>query len=205
MASYLIVVVPVSSVPIWRRRCWAGGEAVRVLDNFSKGKRENLSFIKDYPSLTRYELVEGDIRDPDTCRKACRDMDYVLHHAALSSVPHSIEDPSLTNEVNVQGTLNILMASRETGVKRIVYASSSSVYGDVITLPQSETQTPSPVSPYAVSKLAGEGYCQVFNKIFGLGTVCLRYFNVFGPRQDPESQYAALIPRFILSMVRGEP
>ncbi|MFC2066167.1 SDR family oxidoreductase [Chloroflexota bacterium] len=181
------------------------GEAVRVLDDFSGGKRENLDFVQRCrPAVSNYELIEGDIRDMDTCRRACGDIDYVLHQAALRSVPRSVDEPSTTNEVNVQGTLNILLAAREAGVKRVVYASSSSVYGDSPVLPQIETQIPSPISPYAVSKLASEYYCSVFSKIYGLGTVCLRYFNVFGPRQDPESQYAAVIPRFILSAFQGE-
>lgn len=181
------------------------GETTRVLDNFSEGKRENLDFIKHcHPSTLNYELIEGDIRDLDTCRQACKDVDYVLHQAALRSVPRSVDDPSSTNEVNIKGTLNLLLAAKEAGVKRVVYASSSSVYGDSTILPQSETQIPSPVSPYAVSKLAGEYYCLVFSKIYELETVCLRYFNVFGPRQDPESQYAAVIPRFILLALQGK-
>ena len=181
------------------------GEAVRVLDNFSEGKRDNLNFVKHYnSSASSYELIEGDIRDMDTCRQACKDINYVLHQAALRSVPRSIDEPAATNEVNVIGTLNILLAAKETGVKRVVYASSSSVYGDSAILPQSEAQTPSPISPYAVSKLAAEHYCLVFSKIYGLETVCLRYFNVFGPRQDPASEYAAVIPRFILLALQGE-
>ena len=181
------------------------GETVRVLDNFSEGKRENLDFVKQHNSASlSYELIEGDIRDMDTCRKACKDMDYVLHQAALRSVPRSVNEPVATNEVNVTGTLNVLLAAKEAGVKRVVYASSSSVYGDSTILPQSEALAPSPVSPYAASKLAGEYYCLVFSRIYGLETVCLRYFNVFGPRQDPESQYAAVIPRFILSALQGE-
>ncbi|MFH1169707.1 MAG: SDR family oxidoreductase [Chloroflexota bacterium] len=180
------------------------GEAVRVLDNFSGGKRENLDFVSDYPK-GNYELIEGDIREPDTCRRACRGMGYVLHQAALRSVPLSIEQPLPNNEVNITGTLNMLMAAKEAGVKRLVYASSSSVYGDSARLPQQETQTPSPISPYAVTKLAGEHYCRVFSQVYGLETCALRYFNVFGPRQDPASQYAAIVPRFILSALRGEP
>lgn len=183
------------------------GEAVRVLDNFSEGKRENLNFVEHYsnsPSFN-YELIEGDIRDMDTCRRACRDMDYVLHQAALHSVPRSVNEPVPTNEVNVTGTLNILLAARDAGIKRVVLASSSSVYGDSPIMPQSEAQIPSPVSPYAASKLAGEHYCMVFSKTYGLETSCLRYFNVFGPRQDPASQYAAVIPSFIVSALQGKP
>lgn len=182
------------------------GEVVRVLDNFSEGKRENLDFVKCYhPSAIDYELIEGDMRDLNTCRKACEDIEYVLHQAALCSVPRSVDDPSSTNEVNIAGTLNILLAAKEARVKRLVYASSSSIYGDSPILPQSETQIPSPLSPYAVSKLAGEYYCLVFSKIYGLETVVLRYFNVFGPRQDPQSEYAAVIPRFILFALQGKP
>lgn len=178
------------------------GEAVRVLDNFSEGKRENLDFVD--PSNSNYELIEGDIRDMDTCRQACKGTDYVLHQAALRSVPRSVDEPAATNDVNVGGTLNILLAARETGVKRVVYASSSAIYGDAEILPQTESQAPSPISPYAVSKLAAEYYCLVFSKIYGLETVCLRYFNVFGPRQDPTSEYAAVIPRFVLAALKGE-
>ena len=182
------------------------GEAVRVLDNFSTGKWENLDFEKQYQqSSLDYEMVEGDIRDLDTCHKACQDVDYVLHQAALRSVPRSVDDPFSTNKVNVAGTLNILLAAIEGGVKRVVYASSSSVYGDSEIIPQKESQTPSPISPYAVSKLAGEYYCTVFTKVYGLETISLRYFNVFGPRQDPASRYAAVIPRFIQLALEGKP
>jgi UDP-glucose 4-epimerase len=182
------------------------GETVRILDNFSEGTRENLDLMKHHGlSPLDYELIEGDIRDMTTCLLACRGMDYVLHQAALRSVPRSVDQPSKTNEVNVAGTLNILLAAREARVKRVVYASSSSIYGDSAKLPQSETDMPAPLSPYAVSKLAAEHYCVVFNKIFGLETVCLRYFNVFGPRQNPTSQYAQVIPRFILSALHGRP
>ena len=178
------------------------GEAVRVLDNFSEGKRENLDFVS--PSASNYELIEGDIRDIDTCRQACKGIDYILHQAALRSVPRSVDEPAATNDVNVGGTLNILLAARVTGVKRVVYASSSAIYGDAEILPQAESQAPSPISPYAVSKLAAEYYCLVFSKIYGLETACLRYFNVFGPRQDPASEYAAVIPRFVLAALQGE-
>lgn len=182
------------------------GDSVRVLDNFSTGKLENLDFVGLHrPRSVYYELVKGDIRDLDSCRKACRGMDYILHQAALRAVARSIDDPSSSNDVNVAGTLNILIAAKEAGVKRVVYASSSSVYGDSEILPQREDQLPSPISPYAVSKLAGEYYCAVFSKIFGLETVSLRYFNVFGPRQNPESQYAAVIPLFISLAQEGKP
>ncbi len=174
------------------------GHSVRVLDNFSTGKRENLTGFGD-----AVDLIEGDIRSYHIVQKAVNEIEVVLHQAALPSVPRSIADPITTNEVNVVGTLNVLEASREAGVRRVVYASSSSVYGDNPQLPKREDMTPNPLSPYAVSKLTGEKYCQVFSKIYGLETVILRYFNVFGPRQDPNSQYSAVIPRFIRSILEG--
>lgn len=183
------------------------GEQIRVLDNFSTGKRENLRFL-DLPNHAvdrSLELIEGDIRDLEVCSKACDGVDYILHQAALRSVPKSVDDPCATNEVNVNGTLNVLLAAKEKSVKRVIYASSSSVYGDSDHLPQSEDQNPSPISPYAVSKLTGEYYCSVFSKIYGLETISLRYFNVFGPKQDPESKYAAIIPKFIQAALKGEP
>ena len=176
------------------------GWQVRVLDNFSTGKRANLNGIgKD-----RVEIVTGDIRNQKECEAACEGMTYVFHQAALRSVPRSVDDPASTNEVNVQGTLNMLQAAHKMGVRRLVYASSSSVYGDSTQLPQVESQAPAPISPYAVSKLSGEHYCQSFTKVYGLETVSLRYFNVFGPRQDPESKYSAVIPAFISQAARGE-
>lgn len=168
------------------------GEAVRILDNFSTGRRENIQ-----PFLDKIELVEGDIRSYHIVRQAVEDIDFILHQAALPSVPRSIKDPITTNEVNVVGTLHILDAAKEAGVKRVVYASSSSIYGNSEVLPKREDMQPNPLSPYANSKLAGENYCRIFTNIYGLETVCLRYFNVFGPRQDPNSQYSAVIPRFI--------
>ena len=168
------------------------GYSVRILDNFSSGKRENLKEMeKDI------ELVEGDIRSYHIVQDSLKDIDIVLHQAALPSVPRSIKDPITTNDVNINGTLNILEAAVDLKVKRVVYASSSSVYGDNPVLPKVETMVPNPLSPYAVSKLTGEKYCNVFSRIYGLETVCLRYFNVFGPRQDPASQYSAVIPKFI--------
>ena len=168
------------------------GYSVRILDNFSSGKRENLKGMeKDI------ELVEGDIRSYHIVQDSLKDIDVVLHQAALPSVPRSIKDPITTNDVNINGTLNILEAAVDLKVKRVVYASSSSVYGDNPVLPKVETMVPNPLSPYAVSKLTGEKYCNVFSRIYGLETVCLRYFNVFGPRQDPASQYSAVIPKFI--------
>lgn len=175
------------------------GERVRVLDNFSTGKRDNLA-----PFRQDIELIEGDLRDMETVRRAVKGVDYVLHQGALPSVPRSITAPLTSNDVNVNGTLNLLVAARHAEVRRLVYASSSSVYGDTPTLPQQEDMKPAPRSPYAVSKLAGENYCQAFYHVYGLETVCLRYFNVFGPNQDPTSQYSAVIPKFITAMLRGQ-
>ncbi len=175
------------------------GHTVRVLDNFSTGKRENLQdFVNDI------ELIEGDVRSYHMTDRAVRGIDVVLHQAALPSVPRSINDPITSNEVNVVGTLNILEAARTHGVRRIVYASSSSVYGDNPILPKVETMIPNPLSPYAVSKLAGEHYARIFYELYGIETVALRYFNVFGPRQDPNSQYSAVIPKFIKVMLKGD-
>ena len=175
------------------------GEQVRVLDNFSTGKRENLSDLQE-----KIELVEGDIRSYHIVHEVVQGVDFVLHQGALPSVPRSINDPITTNEVNVGGTLNILDAARDAGVKRVVYASSSSVYGANKALPKREDMIPQPISPYAVAKLTGEKYCHVFSRTYGLETVALRYFNVFGPRQDPKSQYSAVIPRFVVGMMEGQ-
>ncbi|HTO93903.1 MAG TPA: SDR family oxidoreductase [Bacteroidota bacterium] len=175
------------------------GMAVRVFDNFSTGRRENLREFGDAP-----EIFEGDLRSYHAVREAVAGVDVVLHQAALPSVPRSVRDPITSNDVNTNGTLNLLHAAREAGVHRLVYASSSSVYGDAEELPKHEGMAPNPLSPYAVSKLAGEYYCRVFARVYGLETVCLRYFNVFGPRQDPGSQYSAVIPKFITAMLRGE-
>jgi len=178
----------------------AMGERARVLDNLSFGKEENLHGLED-----KVELLCGDLLDQGTVRKAMDGVEVVFHQAALRSVPFSVENPSLVNRVNVEGTVNVLVAARDAGVKRVVYASSSSVYGSNIELPKSEQQLPSPISPYAVSKLAGEYYCRVFSELYGLETVSLRYFNVYGPRQDPASQYAAVVPRFIHWALQGKP
>jgi len=175
------------------------GDHVRVLDDLSTGKRENLAEIAG-----EVEMLEGDVRDPETCSAACAGMDAVSHQAALGSVPRSVEDPATTHEVNVNGTLNVLLAARERGVKRFVFASSSSVYGDAPERVKVEELPARPLSPYAVSKLAGEAYTVVFNRVYGLETVALRYFNVFGPRQDPESMYAAVVPRFATRLLGGE-
>jgi nucleoside-diphosphate-sugar epimerase len=176
------------------------GARVRVLDNFVTGKRENI-----VPFLGAIELVEGDVRDLATCRTSAAGIDSVLHQAALASVPRSVEDPILADAVNVAGTLNMLVAARDAGARSFVLASSSAVYGDAPGLPQREGEEGAPLSPYAAGKRAGENYCRVFSSLYGLRTVALRYFNVFGPRQDPASQYAAVIPHFIARMLRGEP
>lgn len=174
------------------------GQTVRVIDDFSTGREENIkSFVNDV------ELIRGDIRDMETVSNAVSGVDYVIHQAALASVPRSIADPIASNQVNVQGTLNLLHAAKAHSVRRFVYASSSSVYGDSEQLPKIETMRPNPRSPYAVSKLAAEYYCRVFSLIHGMPTVSLRYFNVFGPRQDPNSQYSAVIPIFVKNLMKG--
>jgi len=178
------------------------GHSVRVLDDFSTGKRENLIFDKDYPSL---EIIEGDIRDLSTCQKAVQGMEYVFHQGALPSVQRSVEDPGTSNAVNVGGTLNILLAGREKGVKRVMYAASSSFYGDTPTLPKHEEMPPNPLSPYALQKYIGEQYCRLFYQLYGLETISLRYFNIFGPKQDPNSLYSAVIPKFIDALLQGHP
>ncbi len=175
------------------------GHQVRILDNFSTGARENLAEFAD-----KIEVVEGDLRNYHNVRESVDGMDFVLHQAALPSVPRSISDPISSNEVNVAGTLNVLHAARDARVQRVVFASSSSVYGDSPSLPKHEEMTPNPLSPYAVSKLAGEKYCQVFAGIYGLHTVALRYFNVFGPRQNPNSQYSAVIPKFVTAILQDK-
>ncbi|MEB3100982.1 SDR family oxidoreductase [Ferviditalea candida] len=171
---------------------------VRVLDNFSSGTVHNLREVQ-----RDVVLIHGDIRDPEACRKAVSGADYVLHHAALSSVPQSVANPAAVHDVNVTGTLNILIAARDCGVKRVVLASSSAVYGNSPELPEVETLRPDPVSPYGVSKLFLETYAGLFYQAYGLETISLRYFNVFGPRQDPDSQYAAVIPKFITALLGG--
>jgi nucleoside-diphosphate-sugar epimerase len=172
------------------------GGRVRVIDNLSTGKRENLAHLKG-----DLEFHQTSITDFAALKPIFKGADYVFHQAALPSVPRSIDDPLGTNEYNVTGTLNVLLAARDAGVKRVIYAASSSAYGDIDGEFKIETMPPRPMSPYGVAKLAGEYYCQVFTQVYGLETVCLRYFNVFGPRQDPTSQYAAVIPLFITSML----
>jgi nucleoside-diphosphate-sugar epimerase len=177
------------------------GHQVRVLDNFSTGKRENLVFEKDDPSL---EIIDGDIRDLGTCQKATMGIHYVFHQAALASVQRSLEDPLTTQAVNANGSLNILLAARDAGVKRVMYASSSSIYGDTPTLPKMEEMPPNPLSPYALQKYIGEQYCRLFSQLYGLETVSLRYFNIFGPKQDPSSVYSAVIPKFINALLHND-
>lgn len=181
------------------------GESVVLLDNFSSGRRVNVdaALAARRPGAPEPVVIEGDIRDADAVRRAMRGVTHVLHQAALGSVPRSIEDPATTHEVNTGGTLLLLLAAREAKVARFVYASSSSVYGDTPTLPKLETHPTAPLSPYAIAKLAGEQYCRVFTPLYGLETVSLRYFNIFGPRQDPNSQYAAVVPRFITAALAG--
>ena len=175
------------------------GDRVRVIDDLSSGRRENLADIgKDV------ELIEADIRDEAALAAALDGIELVFHEAAVPSVPRSLVDPMRSHDVNATGTLKLLHAAKRAGVRRLVYAASSSAYGDTPTLPKVETMRPMPLSPYAVSKLAGEHYCQVFTGAYGLETVCLRYFNVFGPYQDPQSEYAAVIPRFVTAALGGQ-
>ncbi|MGB9764505.1 MAG: SDR family oxidoreductase [Candidatus Saccharicenans sp.] len=176
------------------------GCRVRVLDNFSSGKEENL---KDF--IDRIELIRGDIRDRKLCLRASRGMEVILHQAALASVPRSVAEPLVAHEINLTGTLNLLLAASEAKVKSLVFASSSAVYGDDPVFPKKEESLGKPLSPYAAQKLASEKYIQVFSLLYGFNAVCLRYFNVFGPRQDPHSQYAAAIPIFITRMLAGNP
>ena len=176
------------------------GDAVTVLDNFSTGRRENL-----YAVAEDIELVEGDLRSYERVHHAMRGVDFVVHLGALPSVPRSVQDPLTTNEVNITGTVNVLLAARDAGVKRVIFASSSSVYGANASLPKREGSVPMPISPYGVSKLAAEQYCMAFTSVYSLEAVGLRFFNVFGPRQDPRSEYSAVIPRFLrLALEEGE-
>jgi len=177
------------------------GAYVVCLDNFSTGKRENIDFMIEHP---RFQLIEGDIRDRECCANAVKGIDYVLHEAALGSVPRSVKDPQTTNDVNITGFLNMLVASRDAGVKRFVYAASSSTYGDSQKLPKVEDEIGKPLSPYAITKYVNELYADVFGRLYGIETIGLRYFNVFGKRQDPHGAYAAVIPLFIGQFIRGE-
>ncbi|AUP77271.1 SDR family oxidoreductase [Flavivirga eckloniae] len=177
------------------------GISVVCLDNFSTGKRENIApFIND----DNFTLIEGDIRNIEDCRKSCKNVDYVLHQAALGSVPRSIKDPITTNDVNVSGFLNMLVAAKEVGVKRFIYAASSSTYGDHQALPKVEDTIGKPLSPYAITKYVNELYADVFHSVYNLDTIGLRYFNVFGRRQDPEGDYAAVIPKFVKQFMKHE-
>lgn len=177
------------------------GEDVTVLDDFSSGKREN---IQPFMNNDHFTFFEGTITDPQTCAIACRNIDYVLHEAALCSVPQSIDDPMKTLEVNTTGTVNIFLAARDAGVKRVVWASSTSVYGNSPVLPNVETMPLSPLSPYAASKAAGEMYARAFSEVYGISIISLRYYNVFGKRQDPFSPYAAVIPIFVSALLKGK-
>jgi UDP-glucose 4-epimerase len=176
------------------------GFRVRVLDNFSTGKKENLERV-----CSRIELLKGDLRSDKDVQKAVRGVCYVFHMAAISNVPQSVEQPLVTHEVNVTGTFRLLQASREAGAKRFIYTSSSSVYGETNKFPSSEEDLPRPESPYAASKIMGEYYCRNFSQLYGLETVALRYFNVFGPRQNPRSRYACVVPIFLKCMLDGVP
>ena len=178
------------------------GYKVKCLDNFSTGKHENIEYLQNN---SNFELIEGDIRNYDICLKACANVDFVLHHAAWGSVPRSIEMPLLYEEINIKGTLNMLEAARQNKVKKLVYASSSAVYGDVLALPQAEGTEGNILSPYALTKKVNEEYGRLYTKLYGLDTYGLRYFNVYGRRQDPNGTYAAVIPKFIMQLLADEP
>lgn len=177
------------------------GNKVTCLDNFATGKKENIIPFMDNPN---FSLIEGDIRNLEDCMQACKDVDYILHQAALGSVPRSINDPITSNEVNVSGFLNMLVAARDNQVKRFVYAASSSTYGDSKSLPKVEEKIGKPLSPYAITKYVNELYADIFSKTYGLETIGLRYFNVFGRRQDPNGAYAAVIPKFVMQLINHE-
>jgi len=199
MALYLITGIGGFIGSSLARALLAREEQVRGVDNFATGRRENLAEILD-----RIDFREADILDLDAMKKACAGADYVLHQAAIPSVPKSVLDPLGSNRANVDGTVNLLVAARDAKVKRVVYAASSSAYGDTPTLPKHEGMTPNPISPYAVAKLASEHYMTSFYRCYGLETVSLRYFNIFGPRQDPSSPYSGVLAKFITQMLRGE-
>ena len=199
MASYLITGVAGFIGSSLARELLQRGERVRGVDNLSTGKRENLAQI-----LGQIEFREADLLDLDAMRLACAGVDYVLHQAAIPSVPKSVLDPIASNQANADGTLNVLVAARDARVKRVVYASSSSIYGDTPTLPKHECMTPDPISPYAVAKLASERYMISFYRCYGLETVALRYFNIFGPRQDPSSPYSGVLAKFVTQMLGGQ-
>jgi|WetSurMetagenome_2_1015567.scaffolds.fasta_scaffold05411_8 nucleoside-diphosphate-sugar epimerase len=180
----------------------ANGHEVIIFDDLFSGKKQNIRHLLDKKNVS---FVEGSVTDIHTLKKITDGTDGIFHEAAIASVPRSIKNPLATNEANVLGTLNVLITARDSGVKKVVFASSSSVYGDTPVLPKQEDMKPLPISPYAVSKLTGEYYCRVFSSTYHLPTVCLRYFNVFGPRQDPHSEYAAVIPKFITSILKNQP
>jgi UDP-N-acetylglucosamine/UDP-N-acetyl-alpha-D-glucosaminouronate 4-epimerase len=200
MCTYLITGAAGFIGSTLTRALLARGERVLGLDNFATGKRENLAAVQD-----QIEFHETDLADLDGLRRACRGVDYVLHQAAIPSVPRSVKDPMENNRANVDGTLNLLVASRDAKVKRVIFAASSAAYGDTPTLPKREDMPPNPISPYAVAKVTGEYYMTSFYRCYGLETVSLRYFNVFGPRQDPSSQYSGVLAKFITQMLKGEP
>src|SRR5579864_3420455 len=199
MALYLITGVAGFIGSSLARAVLAQGDQVRGVDNFSTGKRENIAEIAG-----KIDLREVDLQDLDAVHDACRGVDYVFHEAAIPSVPKSVKDPLGSNQANVDGTVHALVAARDAGVKRVVYAASSSAYGDTPTLPKHEGMTPNPISPYAVAKLASEYYMTSFYRCYGLETVSLRYFNIFGPRQDPSSPYSGVLAKFTTQMLRGE-
>jgi UDP-glucose 4-epimerase len=200
MALYLITGIGGFIGSSLARALLSRGERVRGVDNFATGRRENLAEI-----LNSIDFREVDILDLSSMKKACAGADYVLHQAAIPSVPKSVLDPLASNQANVDGTVSVLVAARDAKVKRVIYAASSSVYGDTPTLPKHEGMNPNPISPYAVAKLASEHYMTSFYRCYGLETVSLRYFNVFGPRQDPSSPYSGVLAKFITKMLRGEP
>ena len=177
------------------------GYQVTIIDDLSTGKKQNVGKLLG----DKVDLIQASVTDPSLLTRLFQNIDYVFHLAALPSVPRSIEAPLASHQVNITGTLNVLVSARDNGVSKVVYASSSAVYGDTPLLPKREDMTPNPQSPYAVTKVSGEYYCKVFQTVYGLDTVCLRYFNVYGPRQDPDSQYAAVIPRFISRALEGNP
>jgi nucleoside-diphosphate-sugar epimerase len=199
MATYLVTGAAGFIGSTLVRTLLARGEVVRGLDNFSTGKHDNLVEVLD-----GIEFFEADLLDLDALHQACRGVDYVFHEAAIPSVPRSVQDPVGNNRANVDGTLNLLVAARDAKVKRVIYAASSSAYGDTPTLPKREDMPPNPISPYATAKLAGEYYMTSFYRCYGLETVSLRYFNVFGPRQDPASPYSGVLAKFITQMLKGE-
>jgi len=199
MATYLVTGIAGFIGSALARAVLAQGDKIRGIDNLSTGKRENLTEILDH-----IDFREADLLDAVALNDACKGVDYIFHEAAIPSVPKSVIDPVASNRANVDGTLNLLVAARDAKVKRVIYAASSSAYGDTPTLPKREEMTPNPISPYAVAKLAGEHYMISFYRCYGLETVCLRYFNIFGPRQDPSSQYSGVLAKYTLQMLKGE-